>query len=106
MPIAPGILRGLDIVSFDRGEVLFTARSIPNAAYVVIEGTVNLFSNSTRSKSVLRTWIKEGGIAGLSAIVPGIRHVYRAEAATKTICARVVFDMLRKKLTETNPFMR
>jgi CRP-like cAMP-binding protein len=106
MRIDSALLRGLDIVRFAPDDVLFTSRSVPNAAYLVIEGTVNLFKNSATGGGVLRTWIKEGGVAGLAAIVPGIRHVYRAEAATKLLCARMDLDLLQKRLSETDPFMR
>lgn len=78
---------------FEPGQVLFREGDVPDAAYLLIEGMVEISIRTRRGPRVLSA-LGRSDMVGESAIFGALRHTATATAATRVEVLRVSRDVL------------
>jgi CRP-like cAMP-binding protein len=78
---------------FEAGQDLFREGDVPDAAYLVIEGTVEISIRTRHGPRVLNT-LGRSDMVGESAIFGALPHTATATAATRVEVLRVGRDVL------------
>ena len=96
---------GLEYITFQAGEIIFTEGDIGDRAYIVESGMIEIFRNVGGEKITLGT-VEKNGIFGEMALIDEATRMGTASALVKTDCIIVPKLAIQSHLADADPLLR
>ena len=92
--------------TFNPGEIIFYEGELGNQAFVVQKGRVRIVKDLPGGERGTLGFIEEGGIFGEMALIDRSPRMASAVAADYCVLVAIPEQVVRRKLEETDPFLR
>ena len=96
---------GLEYITYQAGEIIFTEGDTGDQAYIVESGMVEIFRNVGGQKITLGT-VEKDGIFGEMSLIDEATRMGTASALVKTDCIIVPKLVIQANLADADPLLR
>lgn len=100
------VWQGFDRKIFPAGTTIFAEGETGTVAYIILRGSVTLFTGRETGKQRALAELKPGQMFGMHALMAGARRSATAFTAQGCEVMAVSEEKLKQKLDEADPFIR